>query len=171
MPSERVMPNRLYLSFRERDRATARIVARRWRIVYGRFNVIMDAQNDRPERYAIERHIEDLMSDATHVFIVIGQQWSGLDDYGRYRLSTADVPIQPEIKTALYSNLPTTLLLVDEVNCLPGDIPEDLRGLSQLPTATLRPGHVWEDLDALVPRPTIGQWLRYLLMSDWLITR
>ena len=107
--------NRLYLCYRNQDSAVADVIAGRWRIKHGRHSVVIDPLRDKPDNISLLMHIETKMLHADAIWILIGQQWSGIDEYGRYRLSTADIPIHSEVQQALNMDIPVSILLVNGV--------------------------------------------------------
>lgn len=156
--------SRLYLSFREKDAPIARELAHRWRIKNGPHSVVTEPLKNKPDELALGTHIETMMLHVRHIWIVIGPQWAGIDEFGRYRLSTADVPIHEEIAQALSSKRDVTLILVNGVESLPppDEIPEDFHGIYSVDTYIIRQP---QDVDQLIARPNIVDWFKFILNS------
>ncbi|MAU09914.1 MAG: hypothetical protein CL607_08855 [Anaerolineaceae bacterium] len=161
--------SRLYLCYRDQDSPIANVIIDRWRVRHGQHSVVNDALYDKPDEISLGMHIETKMLHVDAVWILIGRQWSGIDEYGRYRLSTADIPIFQEISQALKLNLPIAVLLVNGIEGLPPpeEVPEELQGIYDLPLYVIDSPQA---LDRLISPPTLWQRFKYLLFENNVFT-
>ncbi|MCA9893747.1 MAG: hypothetical protein KC615_12245 [Anaerolineae bacterium] len=157
--------NRLYLCYRNQDSAVADVIAGRWRIKHGRHSVVIDPLRDKPDNISLLMHIETKMLHADAIWILIGQQWSGIDEYGRYRLSTADIPIHSEVQQALNMDIPVSILLVNGVEGLPppDEIPDELQGIYDLPVCVIDSPQA---LDRVISPPSLWQRIKYFFATS-----
>ncbi|QPC83252.1 hypothetical protein G4Y79_02425 [Phototrophicus methaneseepsis] len=160
--------SRLYLSFRQSDVEIAREIAHRWRIKNGPYSVVTQPLKNKPDELSLAQHIETMMLHVGQIWLVVGPQWAGIDEFGRYRLSTADVPIHDEVMQALGSGRPVTIILVNGAEQLPSPdrVPEDMHGIYDVETFVLREP---QDMDALLARPNILDWIKYILNMGQLV--
>lgn len=161
---------RVYISYRPGNRASATRVITRAMQTYGTKNVVFDPMKrlfpeDNPGPL-----IENLISGCKAVLILIGPEWSGIDEYGRYRLSEADRPVYFEVKHALASGRQVIPLLVDGVTALPppDELPDEFSALYQTQPLILRDETFLEDLGRLIPQPPMVNVLRYWVDGSWL---
>lgn len=151
----------VYLSYRPQDASSAARIIRRCDQVYGEYSVQHNPLRSCPTGTRIEQHAENLIASCRMVVILIGRKWAGLDEYGRYRLSTADVPVRAEVLAALRSKLEVVLVLLDGAQMPPAEvIPDELQSIFELPVVRLRSASFDADLDQLFPRPTLRDRLR-----------
>lgn len=154
----------IYVSYRPQDAESAAHIIRRCRQVNGQFSVQHDPLRSCPSDTRIEQHVDDLIAACRQILIVIGREWAGLDEYGRYQLSTADIPTRAEVLGALRSGKQTILVLVDDAALPdPAEIPEELQALLNLPIIRLGTETFEQDLSQLFPPATLKERLR-----EWL---
>lgn len=160
----------IYLCYRSSDDAVVNQIYARCVQALGRRRVLIDPEDSLPLDVSLEDHINKLIFGCQHILIIVGPNWTGLDEYGRYRLSTSDVPVYSEIRAALRSNNPITIVCVDGVSGLPPRemLPTEFHGLYDFQQITLRNETFEQDLDRIVPAPTTRQKWRHLLSMDWL---
>jgi hypothetical protein len=145
----------VYLSYRTQDAHYATRIIERCHQVYGLYSVQHDPLRSCPTGTRIERHVENLIAACRQVIIVIGKDWAGLDEYGRYRLSTADMPVRAEVLAALQSDREIIVMLVDDAGLPdPQVIPEEMQALFEQPVMVLHPATFDRDLDPLFPAPS-----------------
>lgn len=158
----------IYISYRLQDRDVVERLVTRALQSYGAYSVLMNPLDSKPDQEPIEPHVEMMMSGCRQALIVVGSDWAGLDEYGRFKLSTADVPIYAELKAALTMSLEVIVVLVKDAHLPSIDlIPEEFHGLLTVPVVTLRPNQFMADLNDLIPPPTLSGMLRYWLSLDW----
>ena len=158
----------IYISYRPTNADIVEQIVRRCFQTYGKHSVLMNPQDSLPSDMRLENHIDNMIHAASTVLLVAGRDWSGLDKFGRFKLSSADIPIQPEIKHALRSDKQVILVLVDGASRPSPDIlPDDLHGLYDIPAVQLRPETFRRDLNALIHPPNIVDQLRYFFSLDW----
>lgn len=158
----------IYLSHRPQDEAVAERIVTRALQSYGPYSVTRHPLKNKPDSEPIERHVETIMIGCRKAIILIGQEWAGLDQYGRFRLSTADVPIYAELRAVLKDDLDVLVVLIDDAELPPiAQIPEEFHGFLSLPVVRLREAHFNADLNAIIPPPTFSRMVRYWLSLDW----
>lgn len=158
----------IYISYRPVDAPTVEQIVRRCLQTYGQYSVIMNPQQSLPPDTRLETHVDNLIHASSTVLLIVGNEWAGIDQFGRFRLSTADVPIHSEISWALRSEKQVILVLIDGARMPPPDmIPDDLQGIYQLPAVVLRPDSFRHDLNALIHPPNLIEQLRYFFSLDW----
>lgn len=154
----------IYVSFRPQNRAVWQRIKQRAHKRYGRHSVLTSTSMPKADRDPIELHVEMILSACRKLVIIIGRDWAGLDEFGRFRLSTADVPIYAELRGMLRLEIPTVIVLVDGATLPPLEqVPEEFHALYSLPVIRLDEQSFERDLDALIPPPTLSQQLRYFL--------
>jgi len=91
---------------------------------------------------------------ATHVFLLIGPQWSGpADPSGRTRLFGDDDLVRQEVALALHSEVRLVPILVDDARIPDAkDLPDDLQALPSRHAFTVRTAHFDTDMDDLLDR-------------------
>lgn len=161
--------SRLYLCYRDQDSPIANVIIDRWRVRHGQHSVVNDALRDKPDEISLEMHVETKMLHVDAVWILIGRQWSGIDEYGRYRLSTADIPIFQEISQALKLDLPISILLVNGIEGMPPpeEVPDQLQSIYNLPVSVIDSPQA---LDRLISPPNLWQRFKYLVMASNILT-
>lgn len=158
----------VYISYRPEDALIVEQIVQRCVQTYGRYSVILHPVESCLPDIRLEQHVDNLISGSSTVLIVIGQHWAGLDRFGRFRLSTADVPIRAEVWQALRSPKQVLVVLVNGATLpAPELVPDELHGLFALPVLELRSQHLRHDLNHLIHPPTLGQYLRYLFSLEW----
>ena len=157
--------SRLYLCYRDQDSPIANLIIGRWRVKNGKHSVVIDPLHDKPDDISLAMHVETKMLHVDAIWIVIGRQWTGVDEYGRYRLSTADIPIYQEVLQALRLDIPLTVILVNGIEGLPPpeEVPDELQGIYDLPVVVIDSPQA---LDRLISPPNLWQRLKYLLMAN-----
>ncbi|MCA9911920.1 MAG: toll/interleukin-1 receptor domain-containing protein [Anaerolineae bacterium] len=159
----------VYISYRSNDAAVVQRIVTRCLQTYGPYSVILHPEDSQPDNTRLEIHIDNLIHTASTVLLVIGKDWAGLDEFGRFKLSTADVPIQPEVKASLRSDKQVLVVLVNGVKMpAPELVPEDLHGIFSLPIVELRDESFRADLNQLIHPPTLVGHLRYFFSLEWL---
>lgn len=154
--------SRLYLCYRDQDSPIANLIIDRWRVKNGKHSVVTDPLHDKPDDISLAMHVETKMLHVDAIWIVIGRQWTGVDEYGRYRLSTADIPIYQEVLQALKLDLPITVILVNGIEGLPPpeEVPDELQGIYDLPVMVIDGPQA---LDRLISPPNLWQRVLYFL--------
>lgn len=140
----------------------------------GRWQVRHEPVEDPMEQeLTLEDLIENLMGGCQAVVIVVGHAWSGVDEFGRFLLSSADVPVGLEIDIALRSGCQVIPVLVNGIRALPppDELPENLHGLYDTRPVVLRPNHFYPDIRQLIETPSLLNRLRYWLTLAWLNQR
>jgi hypothetical protein len=109
-----------------------------------------------------------MMHSSETVLIVIGEEWAGIDEFGRFRLSSADIPLHNELKNALQTEREVLVLLIDGAELPPTkQVPDKFHGIYELPIVCLHPETFYEDLAQFVPAPTLRKWLTYWFSGIW----
>ncbi len=158
----------VYISYRSSDADVVQRIVTRCYQTYGPYSVILHPEDTCPDDTRIEMHIDNLIHTASTVLLVIGPDWAGLDGFGRFKLSTADVPVAPEIKAALRSDKQVIAVLVNGATMpSPELVPEEMHDLYDLPLIELRPASFRADLNQLVHPPTLLDHLRYFFSLEW----
>lgn len=159
----------VYISYRSDDAAVVQRIVTRCLQTYGSYSVILHPEDTQPDDTRLEMHIDNLIYTASTVLLVIGKDWAGLDEFGRFKLSTADVPVQPEVKAALRSGKQVLAVLVNGAKMPALElIPEDLHGIFGLPVIELRETSFRADLNQLIHPPGLMGHLRYFFSLEWL---
>ncbi len=162
----------VYISYRSNDAAVVQQIVTRCLQTYGSYSVILHPEDTKPDDTRLEIHIDNLIHTASTVLLVVGNEWAGLDEFGRFKLSTADVPVQPEVKAAMRSNKQVIVVLVNGAAMpAPELVPEDLQGIFGLPVIELRQESFRADLNQLIHPPTLLGHLRYFFSLEWLNSR
>jgi hypothetical protein len=122
---------------------------------------------------ALEDLIDNLMSGCQVVLLIVGPTWSGVDEFGRFLLSSADVPVGIEVAAALRSECRVIPVLVNGVRALPppDDLPEGLDAIYETHPVIVRPEHFDDDIRQLIAPPTLLRRLEYWLTLGWLNRR
>ena len=163
---------RVYISYRVQDANVVRRIIRRCLQSYGVYSVTMNPQETCPSDMTLTQHIDNLMFDVDTIFLVVGKDWAGLDEFGRFKLSSADSPVSEEVHVALRSKKPVTLVLVNGASLpSPDVVPDDLQEIFHLPKIQLRPATFWQDMNRLIPPPALSDWLLYYFSFVWLKNR
>lgn len=99
-----------------------------------------------------ETKIQDMLTQVSHVFLLIGTQWAGpLGASGRTRIFDDDDMVRRETRLALASQAKVVPILLDEVRMpRPGDLPADLKALPSINAFALRTAHFDKDMDDLL---------------------
>jgi hypothetical protein len=159
---------RVYISYRVGDANVVRRIIRRCQQSYGIYSVILNPQDSHPSNMSLTQHIDNLMFGVDTIFLVVGNDWAGLDEFGRFKLSSADTPVSEEVHVALRSKKPVTLVLVNGASLpSPDVVPDDLQSIFYLPAIQLRPATFWQDMNRLIPPPTFSDWLLYYFSFVW----
>ena len=158
---------RVYLSYRSTDAAIARIVYQRAVMVYGVSQVMVNPEVHLPQHRQMGEFIAQQMSRCQRAFIIIGPEWTGIDELGCLRLSPADEPVHSEVAAALEFVPEIVPILVNGVRALPApdDLPEEFHSLYDRPPIILRKP---ADLDKIIDSPNIFHSLRYMIGFEWL---
>jgi hypothetical protein len=160
--------SQIYISYRVEDAPIVKRIVRRCLQTHGIYSVVMNPQNSYSENNSLNNHIDNLMFNVETILLVAGRNWAGIDEFGRFRLSSADIPVSAEVKVALRSGKQVILVLVDDAPMpSPDVVPEDLEGIFQLPVAQLRSKTFNQDLDRLIPPPSLQGFLLYYLSLRW----
>lgn len=158
---------RVYLSYRSSDGAIAEAIYRRAVMVYGVSKVMVNPEVYLPQHRQMEEFIAHQMSQCQRALLVIGPDWTGIDELGVQRLSPADEPVHSEVAYALESVPEVIPVLVNGVRALPApdELPEEFHSLYDWsPVVLSRP----DAMDRLIPPPNPFHWLRYLVGFEWL---
>ncbi|MDQ7027404.1 MAG: TIR domain-containing protein [Anaerolineae bacterium] len=159
---------RIYISYRIEDANIVRQIVRRCLQTYGNYSVIANPQASLPPNIALKQHIDNLMFSTQSILLVIGPDWAGIDKYGRFKLSSADIPIGTEVRLALRSEKQVILVLVNGAQLPYADsVPDDLQAIFQLPIARLRDKIFQQDLNQLIPPPSLSNKLLYYFSLAW----
>lgn len=161
---------RVYISYRTEDMNVVRQIYLRAAAAYGARNVILHPESRIPLDTPLDAYILNLMDNCKAIFLVIGKSWTGVDEFGRFLLSSADVPVGVEVAAAFRSQRLLIPVLVNGVQALPSpdDLPEEFHGLYAMPPVILRPGHFNEDIARLVATPSLFSQLAFWLSLAWL---
>lgn len=165
----RQVMNRIYISYRTSDSQIVHHIYERAIQTHGYDNVVIHPEDSLPLHMPITTWVDSLINGCHYILIVIGPDWTGLDQFGRYKLSEGDV-IYMETRYALQSRRKVLPVLVNGVTTLPpaDRLPPDLVGLTDLQPIILHPVSFKADLDRLIAAPTTLQRLRYLSSLRWL---
>jgi hypothetical protein len=164
---ERLMPS-IYISYRPRDANIVEQIAQRILLSLGRHSLQMNPRKSCPTKLKLDYHIESMMHSSEIVLIVIGEEWAGIDEFGRFRLSSADIPLHNELKNALQTEREVLVLLIDGAELPPmTQMPDKFHGIYNLPIVRLHQETLYEDLAQFVPAPTLRKWLRYCFSGIW----
>lgn len=158
----------IYISYRPQDADIVESIIRRARQTYGLYSTIVHPEKSFREDMRLDQHIDNLIHSASTVLIVIGQDWAGLDEYGRYKLSSADMPIHAEVMRALASQRQVIAVLVNDATLPePALVPDEMQGLYDIPCVTVRASHFNQDISQLIHPPSFFSILKYILSLDW----
>jgi hypothetical protein len=121
----------------------------------------------------LEDVIENLIDSCQVVLLIVGKSWSGVDEFGRFLLSSADVPVGIEVDIALHSRCQVIPVLVNGVKALPppDEIPEALHMIYETRPVILRSQHFERDIRQLIAPPSFSRRLEYWLTLGWLNRR
>jgi len=102
-----------------------------------------------------EQKIQDTLARVSHVFVVIGPQWTGPADPagtpGSKRIFDPKDMVRREMRLALASGVKVVPILVDGARIPPAsELPDDLKALSSVNAFELRTAHFDEDMDDLL---------------------
>ncbi len=158
---------RVYISYRSSDAAAARALYQRAVMVYGVSQVLVNPEVYLPQHRQMGEYIAQQMSTCQQAFIMIGPEWTGIDDLGCLRLSPADEPVHSEVATALEHVPQIVPVLVNGIRGLPApdELPEDFHGLYKWTPVVMRD---LNDLNQLIHPPTLFHSLRYMIGFEWL---
>ena len=158
---------RVYLSYRSSDAVMARNVYRRAVMVYGVSQVMVNPEVYLPQHRQMDEFIAQQMRNCQRALIIIGPEWTGIDELGYLRLSPADEPVHSEVATALEFVPEIVPILVNGVRGLPApdELPEDFHSLYKWPPVVLRKP---ADLDMIIEPPNFFHSLRYMIGFEWL---
>jgi hypothetical protein len=158
----------VYISYRSSDANAVQRIVTRCLQTYGPYSVILHPEDTCPDDTRIEMHIDNLIHTASTVLLVIGPDWAGLDEFGRFKLSTADVPVAPEIKAALRSEKQVIAVLVNGGQMpAPELVPEEIHDIYSIPIIELHEESFRADLNQLVHPPSLLDHLRYFFSLEW----
>lgn len=159
----------IYISYRPKDAAIVERIAHRIMLSFGEYGLNMNPTKSCPGDLKLDYHIETMMHSSEKILIVIGQDWAGLDEYGRFRLSSADIPVYNELKAALRSQREVIVVLIDGAE-MPSSklLDEEFHGLYDLPVVRLRPSAFKADLADFIPVESIRDWFNYWRNGVWL---
>jgi TIR domain len=160
---------RVYISYRVQDSNIVKRIIRRCLQSCGIYSVIMNPEATCPADSTLIQHIDNLMFGVDTILLIVGKDWAGLDEFGRFKLSSADTPVSEEVQVALRSKKQVILVLVNGADLpVPDIIPENLQGIFRLPIAPLRAATFTQDLNRLIPPAAFADWLFYYLSCVWL---
>lgn len=158
----------IYISYRPKDAETVELIAQRIMLCFGEHALQMNPTMSCPSNDRLDYHIESMMDGSEIILIVIGQDWSGLDEFGRFRLSSADVPIYYELKIALRGERKVIIVLIDNADIPPpNELPEEFHLLYDLQVVSLRPESFAEDLAKFLPISSLQDWFNYWFKGVW----
>jgi len=159
----------VYISYRSSDADAVQRIVTRCLQTYGPHSLILHPEDSCPEDTRIERHIDDMIHTASTVLLVIGPNWAGIDEFGRFKLSSADIPIAPEVKAALRSDKQVIAVLVNGATMPePELVPEDMQRLFAIPVIEISEENFRADLNKLVHPPGLLDHLRYFFSLEWI---
>lgn len=159
----------IYISYRSRDAEVVEQIAQRISLSFGPHMVQINPTHSCPTDLKLDYHIESMMLACETILIVIGPEWSGIDEYGRFRLSSADIPINNELHIALRSEREVILVLIEDADLPQKEhISEEFYGLYDLPVVRLRPESFEADLRQFIPAPDLRAWFMYWFSGRWL---
>lgn len=158
----------IYIAYRTGDADIVERIAQAIIVSFGAHTLQMNPTLDWPSNLKLDYHIESMMYGSDTILIVIGKEWAGLDEYGRFRLSSADIPLYNELKIALRMEKKRIVVLIDGAKLPPiHQVPEEFHGLYDLPVVQLRPKSFQADLRQFVAPPTVCDWLKYWFLGLW----
>ena len=158
----------IYISYRPKDANIVERIAQRIMLCLGEHALNMNPTKSCPGNVKLDHHIESMMHSSERILIVIGQDWAGIDEYGRFRPSSADVPVYNELKVALRSERDVFIVLIDGAEMPSAKyLGEDLQGLYDLPVLRLRPNLFKADLAEFIPLESLQNGLNYWLGAVW----
>lgn len=158
---------RVYLSYRSSDAAIAHAIYQRAVLTYGVSRVVVNPEVYLPQHRQMDEYILQQMKACHKAFLIIGPEWTGIDELGYVRLSPADEPVHSEVTSALAVVPEVVPVLVNGMRALPApdELPEEFHSLYDWEPVTLRRS---EDLNRLIPPPHVFHWLRYAVALEWL---
>lgn len=158
----------IYIAYRPNDADVTEQIIRRCIQTYGVHSVIVNPTDSITPETSLKHHVDNLMHAASTILIIVGQDWAGIDEYGRFKLSSADLPTYLEVKQALRSERDVFLVLVNGASLPPPNlVPDDMQAIYQLPSVSIRPQNFRADLNRLVHPPNLFDQLRYFFSLDW----
>jgi len=158
----------LYISYRPTDAVVVERIVTRVLQSHGSHTVLMNPLATCPETVRLDRYIEQMIYSSESILIVIGPDWSGIDEFGRFKLSTADVPVHQEVKIALRSGRRVLVVLVNDAQMpSPDAVPDELQGIFDVPVIGLSSTNFNQELNKLVEPPSLLDYLRYFFSFDW----
>jgi hypothetical protein len=160
--------SQIYISYRVEDAPVVKRIVERCLQTYGIYSVIMNPLASGSDDISLKNHIDNLMFNVDSILLIVGHDWAGIDEFGRFKLSSADLPVSAEVRVALRSGKQVILVLVNDAPMPSPDIvPDDLQGIFQLPVAELRSKTFNQDLNKLIPPPSLQGLLLYYLSLTW----
>ncbi|MGL6111477.1 MAG: toll/interleukin-1 receptor domain-containing protein [Rubrivivax sp.] len=143
---------KVFLSYRRADsQATAGRLAQFLDAIPDVGEVFLDVDGITPGEN-FEKKIQDTLEQVSHVFLLIGPQWTGpIGTGGKTRLFDDDDMVRRETRLALASKTRVVPLLLDDTRMpRPADLPPDLKTLPSINAFSLRTAHFDEDMDDLL---------------------
>jgi formylglycine-generating enzyme required for sulfatase activity len=129
---------------------------------FGEESVFIDVDNI-PFGKDFRVHIQEALTSADAVLVVVGPRWLGRSKGGRSRIMDDTDPVRIEVETALSKGVPTIPILVGQTNMpKPDQLPESLRNfafINAAPVDTGRDFHrdlnrIIAAINAILERPT-----------------
>jgi hypothetical protein len=158
----------IYISYRVEDSNIVEKIIRRSLQTYGIYSLIMNPEMTCPWDTTLYKHIDNLMFNAASILLIVAPGWAGIDEFGRFKLSSADIPVGEEVLVALRSEKQVILVLVNGATLpSPDVVPDDLHAIYNLPKAELRQATFNQDLNRLIPPPALSARLLYYLSLTW----
>lgn len=159
----------IYISYRPKDATIVERIAHRIMLSFGEHALNMNPTKSCPGDLKLDYHIETMMHSSEQILIVIGQDWAGVDEYGRFRLSSADIPLYNELKVALRSQRDVIVVLIDGAEMPPVNLlDEEFHDLYGLPVVRLRPKAFKADLADFIPVESLLDRFNYWCKGAWL---
>lgn len=164
---------RIYIAYRSDDAAIAQQIYDRAILTHGVANVLMNPEANPDYEDRLVEYIDNLVGGCTIIVLVIGPSWTGVDEYGRFRLSAADMPLYAELRAAFTSTNEIIPVLVNGVTALPvpDEVPEEFHELYEFKPVILRPTQWRTDLQRFIEAPPLARRMAYWLKLEWLRRR
>lgn len=143
---------KVFLSYRRTDsQVTAGRIAQFLDAVPAVKEVFLDVDDIEPGEN-FEQKIQRTLTQATHIFVLIGSRWPGPQVASSpARIFDADDVVRHETRMALASGLRVVPILIDDARMPQArQLPEDIQELSKLNAFALRTAHFDEDMDSLL---------------------
>jgi hypothetical protein len=143
---------KVFVSYRRADsQATAGRMAQFLDAIPAVDEVFLDVDGISPGEN-FEGKIRHTLAQASHVFVLIGPQWTGpVGAGGKTRLFDDDDMVRREVRLALASRAKLLPLLLDDTRMpRPADLPPELKALASINAFSLRTAHFDEDMDDLL---------------------